>query len=75
MQKNTEDLRAGAGEQGNASLSHRPSSPPVGLQGQRVLRGQELQQPYSDPVSRKMLIPGGQWQQHAGRSLSACVLL
>lgn len=75
MQKTTGGLRVGAGEQGNASLSHRPSSPPVDLQGQRVLRGQELQQPYSDPVSRKTLIPGGQRQQHAGRSLSACVLL
>nr|XP_013051676.2 uncharacterized protein LOC106045621 isoform X2 [Anser cygnoides] len=63
-QKNTEGLRAGAGEQRNAS-SHRHSSPPVTPQGQTVLQGQELQQPSSDPLSRKTWMLGGQQQQHA----------
>ncbi|XP_035177336.1 uncharacterized protein LOC118164142 [Oxyura jamaicensis] len=62
-QKTAEGLQAGAGEQRNASLRHRHSSPPVTPRGQTVLRGQELQQPYGDPMSRKTWMPGG--QQHA----------
>ncbi|XP_040409003.1 uncharacterized protein LOC121068030 isoform X2 [Cygnus olor] len=64
-QKTTEGFRASAGEQRNASLSHHHSGSPVAPQGQTVLQGQELQQPSSDPLSRKTWMPGGQRQQHA----------
>ncbi|KAM6208075.1 uncharacterized protein WM294_002239 [Sarcoramphus papa] len=65
MQKTTEVLRVGAGEQRNASSSITPAhpGPPVALWGETLLRGQKPQEP-SD-VSRNTQMPGGQQQKHA----------
>lgn len=70
MQKTTEALRAGAGEQRNASFSATPAhpGPPVAREEETVSRGQKSQEPSDDPVSRNTGMPGGQQQKHAGRS-------
>lgn len=70
MQKTTKALRAGVGEQRNASFSAAPAhlGPPVVQGGETVSRGQKSQEPSDDPVSRNTRMPGGQQQKHAGRS-------
>lgn len=68
MQKTTDALRVGAGEQRNDSSSTAHPVPPVAHQGETALKGQKPQEPSDDPVSRNTQMPGGQQQKHAGRS-------
>lgn len=74
MQKTTEALQVGAGEQRNVSSSTAPAHPghPTALWGETLLKGQKPQEP-SD-VSRNTQTPGGQQQKHAGRSSSTFYL-
>ncbi|XP_069642218.1 uncharacterized protein [Haliaeetus albicilla] len=64
MQKTTEALQVGAGEQRNVSSSTAPAHPgcSTALWGETLLKGQKPQEP-SD-VSRNTQTPGGQQQKH-----------
>ncbi|XP_021248412.1 uncharacterized protein LOC110396860 [Numida meleagris] len=65
MQKTMESLQVGVGEQRNSSSHVARSDPPAVQWGQTVLRGQELREPTSGPVSRHTGMPGGQPQKHS----------
>ncbi|XP_069706999.1 uncharacterized protein [Phaenicophaeus curvirostris] len=67
MQKTTEALQAGAGQQRNASFSATSAQPrPSVAQGvETVSRGQKSQEPSDDPLSRNVHMPGGQQWKHA----------
>jgi len=77
IQKTTEGLQAGAGEQRNASSSATPAhpGPPLVPWGETVLEGRKSQEPSGDPVSRNTQMPGVQQQKHAGRSPSSSYLV
>lgn len=72
IQKTTEALSMGAGEQRNVSSSAAPahSAASVAWWGETVVRGQKHQKPSDEPVSRNTQAPGGQQQNRAGRSPS-----